>query len=120
MHNSHSSFDIAFHLVLVTKYRQNFPFLECISWKRIIEVYNKNEFSLVSYGSATNHIHILLNINKTSFDVAKFVNFIKSESSFRFRYEYRSLWPGWQNGYYVCSVGKKSVKKVRKYISSQS
>ena len=120
MHNSHSNFELNFHLVFVTKFRRFFPYFLNYNFEKKINNFNDKEFTFDSIGVGSNHIHLLIHVNNTNFNLAKLVSFLKSDSSWQFRNVYRLHWPSWQNGFFVASVGKNSVRRVKKYLSQQS
>jgi len=120
MHNSHSSFELNFHLVFVTKCRREFFFFSQFDWLKACEKFSDGNLHFNKIGFAKNHVHLLVYSTSTEFNIAKFVNRIKTESSILFGNLYPLRWSGWQNGFFVSTVGKNSVRKVKKYLSHQS
>ena len=120
MHNSHSSFDLNFHLVFVTKCRKDFFFFSQFGWRNACEKVSDENLHFNKIGFAKNHVHLLVYSSTTNFDLAKFVNRLKTESSILFSTLHPLSWPKWQNGFFVASVGKNSIKRVSKYLSKQS
>ena len=73
---------------------------------------------LVLLGASTNHVHLLLQID-TKRPICKSVEIIKSISSKKFKKLSGSSWHGWQNGYFISSVGRSTKSKVKKYLENQ-
>ena len=120
MHNSHSSFELNFHLVFVTKYRKKFPYFYQFNWSSACSNLSDGCFQLVDIGFAKNHVHLLVIATGTEFNLAELANRLKTESSIFFKNLFPLSWPFWQTGFFVASVGKSSIKRVSKYLSKQS
>lgn len=112
--NSHSISNIVLHLVLVTKYRKNFTFERSVLASAVASATCKLE----KIGIANNHVHLLIEV-PASRSVSKVIEIIKSVSSKKFISLFPSSWIGWQNGYYIASVGRTSKSKVEKYLDNQ-
>jgi REP element-mobilizing transposase RayT len=51
--------------------------------------------------------------------ICKTVEIIKSISSKKFKKLSGSDWHGWQNGYFISSVGRSTKSKIKKYLDEQ-
>ncbi len=111
---SHSISDISLHLVLVTKYRRDFNFNSVIMGEAVAS----SGAILEQIGISTNHVHLLLQID-TKRPICKTVEIIKSVSSKKFKKKAGEAWHGWQNGYFISSVGRSTKSKIKKYLENQ-
>jgi REP element-mobilizing transposase RayT len=111
---AHSVSDISLHLVLVTKYRRDYNFNSAV----LAEATASASAVLEQIGISTNHVHLLLQID-TKRPICKTVEIIKSLSSKKFRKLSGSDWHGWQNGYFISSVGRSTKSKIKKYLEEQ-
>lgn len=118
---NHSLIEVDLHLVLVTKYRKPFPFVsfKCpsrVEW--VGKICQSAHCKLLDIGFSENHWHLLISVGSV-WPISKTVEIIKTLTSKAFKKKYGHFWSGWQCGYYICSVGKSSVSRVRKYLSNQ-
>jgi REP element-mobilizing transposase RayT len=111
---AHSVSDISLHLVLVTKYRRDFNFNSVV----LAEATASANAVLEQIGISTNHVHLLLQID-TKRPICKTVEIIKSVSSKKFKKKAGEDWHGWQNGYFISSVGRSTKSKIKKYLEEQ-
>jgi len=124
----HSVYNIKFHLVLVTKYRN-----KCLN-KQIIDELNliftdtcdKWEVSLLEFGAEQDHVHLLIDFNPT-IQPSKFVNNLKTVSSRLVRKKFQShlsqfYWKPvlWSRSYCLVSTGGAPLEVIKKYIENQN
>lgn len=112
--SSHSVSILAYHIVLVTKYR-----LKEISQKEMYIVKAKaEEISMVKeIGFEKDHIHLLIQASP-SLSVAEIIKHIKVESTKEIRKENKN-WTGWKRGYFASSVSEMNLEVVDEYIKNQ-
>lgn len=122
-----SSFDLNYHLVLVTKYRH--PVIKGLIASSLEEyIYNyfsNNKVSIKEYNENLDHIHILFE-GKPNLNLANFVNGLKSNSSKFIRKKYQDelskyYWKPyfWSNSYFIGCVSERSEDIVKAYIKNQ-
>ncbi len=123
----HCSYNINYHLVLVTKYKK-----KCLS-----EDINKNlkitfeklltkwESNLLEFRGESDHIHLIFNSNPTV-QPSKLVNTLKTVSSRYIRRDFKLFLEKfytepifWSRAYCLVSVGGEENEIVEKYIQRQ-
>jgi len=119
MKNSHSTTELFYHLVLVTKFRQKFDFNVEIVKSECEKQFAKK----VICNAGNDHIHILFELSP-NISISYFVNRIKSNLSRYFnktnnRKPIKQVWPDFQTGYFCKSVGSSALSEVKKYIENQ-
>ena len=112
---NHSVSVIAYHIVLVTKYRHN-VITEEIKQKIATTVSNLS-FSCLEINGEEDHLHILLQAPPT-IAPAKIVQKIKAVSSLEIK-TIMPTWLSWKRGYYLSTVSDNSVENVKRYIQNQ-
>lgn len=116
MKNSHSFSELKFHLVLVTRFRHDFP-LEAEDYLEMENVISGLNLDLLELTWNKNHFHILFEMHPYD-NISNIVMKVKSMFSMRMQQRYIS-WPCFQTGYYCASVGKSELNIVQNYINSQ-
>ena len=112
---NHSVSVIAYHIVLVTKYRHD-NITEVI--KNIIQnVVKSCSYACLEINGEEDHIHLLLQAPPTVAP-ARIVQKIKAVSSMEIK-KIDQSWESWKRGYYLCTVSDNSVENVRRYIQNQ-
>jgi putative transposase len=89
-------------------------------------LYNKLSI-IIEINSEKDHIHFILSVRPTSFNIFTIINIFKSSSSMVVRDEYTGIlnvYYGknvkfWSRSYFVSSVGKVSLKTLIHYIENQ-
>jgi|WetSurMetagenome_2_1015567.scaffolds.fasta_scaffold09739_3 putative transposase len=117
MKNSHSFTELTYHLVLVPKYRKEFPNNDASLAVLGGYLYLLN-CELIEIGGSKDHVHILFEA-KPNVAISDIVCKLKAKSSHAFKKEY-PFWNGWANGYYCATVGKSSISKITNYIQNQN
>lgn len=127
--NRHSCYNLKYHLVVVTKYRNkiiNNNILE-----RIKEISNRLfkdnwECDILSFNGEEDHIHILFEA-PPQVQLSKLINNFKTVTSRLIRKEFKNYldkfyWKPyfWSNSYLVLSVGGAPIEIVKTYIENQS
>mgnify|MGYP006000713087 FL=1 len=126
--NNHSVFDMKYHLVLVTKYRnkcftgsilnslQEICASQCAKW----------DVQLLEFGGESDHIHLMIELNPT-IEPAKFVNNLKTVSSRLLRKKYREhlkryYWKPvlWSRSYCLLTAGGAPLETLKAYIQNQN
>lgn len=125
--NRHSIYDLNYHLVVVTKYRN-----KCINQsvmeelksiaKRLIE---GKKGSLIEFNGEEDHIHLLIEF-PPQVELAKWINSFKTVSSRLIRKQFKDYlekyyWKDvfWSRSYFVATTGGVSIEVIKKYIEEQ-
>lgn len=127
---SNSAFRLLYHLVLVTKFRNDSLTGEML--ERLAEIFDltlaKWDCELIEFGGEANHAHILFEAIP-SVDLSKLVNNLKTVSSRLMRKEYaehlkRFYWSEkpmfWSGSYALITVGTQApLEKLIQYVQNQ-
>ena len=123
----HCVYDMKYHLVLVTKYRNKCFTSEILdSLKEICENQCKKwSIDLLEFGGESDHIHLMLGLNPT-IEPAKFINSLKTVTSRLVRKQYADhlkqfYWKPvlWSRAYCLLTVGGASLEVLKEYIQNQ-
>lgn len=126
--NRHSVYDLEYHLVVCTRYRQ--PVLTGDIRKRLVEIscslIEDNYGCIISAIETDNdHIHIMFEA-PPQVQLSKLVNSYKTVTSRLIRKEFGDAlksyyWEPlfWSDSYFVCTMSERSHAAVKKYIRSQ-
>ena len=123
----HTTYDLKYHLVLVTKYRKKCLSPEILDYLEHVfrDLCEKWEIELLEFGGEADHVHLLLNAHP-SLEIGKLVNNLKTVSSRYTRKNHfdhinRYIWGGglWTRAYYISSVGGAPLSTIKKYIENQ-
>ncbi len=123
----HCTYNLQYHLVLVTKYRKRC--IDAQMLERLEEIFEalceKWEGKLVEFNGEADHVHLLVDLNPKT-QLTKFVNNIKTVSSRRIRKEYASeleehYWKPvfWSRSYCVVTCGGAPLSVLKQYIQGQ-
>ena len=112
---NHSTSIIAYHIVLVTKYRNK----ELKDEEEEIVKEEANKIGEVREigKDMDDHVHILIQASPT-LSPMKIVKSIKEKSSKRIK-ESNKKWQGWSRGYFLATVSDNSLEAVDEYIKNQ-
>lgn len=127
---SNSAFRLLYHLVLVTKFRNDSLTEEMLD--RLQEIFAltlaKWNCELIEFGGEANHVHILFEAIP-SIDLSKLVNNLKTVSSRLMRKEYAAhlkkfYWSEkpmfWGGSYALITVGTQApLEKLIQYVQNQ-
>lgn len=125
--NRHSIYNLKYHLVVVTKYRNRcinediLNFLKNYS-KKLIEDRNG---SLIEFNGEEDHIHLLFEL-PPQVELAKFINGFKTATSRLVRKNYANhlsnyYWKDvfWSRSYFIATTGGVSIDVIKQYIENQ-
>lgn len=118
-----AAFRLFFHLVFSTRFRfralrggAEGRFLEIL-----LDVAQEQGVHILAVSINEEHVHLLLSL-QPHHAISEVVKSIKGRSSRLLRQEYPTLQPEshlWTSGYYVDSLGEKSVPQILAYIQTQ-
>lgn len=125
--NRHSVYNLKFHLVVVTKYRN-----KCITPEMLEDLMTiskdfleKKGGSLIEMNGESDHIHILFEI-PPQVELASMVCSLKTVTSRLIRKKYseylkKFYWEPvfWSRSYCILSTGGATIDTIRKYIENQ-
>ena len=127
-HNRHSTYDLEYHLVVVTKYRH--PVLTKELTKRLIKLSHRViedcwSGKIFEINTSIDHIHILLEASPQT-QLSKLINNYKTVTSRMLRKEFADFlapyyWKPyfWSKSYFVASVSERTHDAVIHYIENQ-
>jgi len=120
-------YDLNYHLVLVTKYRNkviNQAMLERLH-QIFLEQCEHWSVRLVEFNGEADHVHLLINAHP-AMDLSKFINSIKTVSSRLIRKEYKEhvskyYWKPyfWTRAYCLLTTGGAPIDVIKAYIENQ-
>ena len=123
---SHSSYDIKYHIVWITKYRK--PVMIGAIAKRLQEILRQvcaqNDVQILSGHISKDHVHMLVSV-PPHLSVSKLVQYMKGNSSHKLQMEYKKLnkqyWGRhlWARGYFAASTGNVTDEIIAEYIQNQ-
>ena len=119
----HAKYDIKYHIVLVTKYRDKILNNEiCQRLKLLlIQTCQSRGITILSGHIAKDHVHILVSC-PPSLSPSKIVQYLKGRSSRILQSEYPQLrkryWGQhlWARGYFCATVGTITEEMIKEYI----
>jgi len=124
--SSHTTYDIKYHLVWITKYRK--PVLTGEIAKRcrelIREICLSKEVEILKGHISKEHVHIFVSV-PPHISVSSLMQSIKGKSSRKMMMEYnalsRTFWGRhiWARGYFVASSGNVTDEVIMQYIELQ-
>jgi len=124
--SSHTTYDIKFHLVWITKYRKAVLTGEIAKRVRelIREICRTCDVEIIRGHVAKDHVHIFVSA-PPHISVSKLMQSIKGKSSRKMMSEFRNLskqfWGRhiWGRGYFVASSGNVTDEVIMQYIELQ-
>jgi len=123
----HCVYDMKYHLVLVTKYRNKCFTSEILDRLEIIcsNLCEKWDVEILEFGGEADHIHLMLGFNPTIMP-SKFINSLKTVTSRLIRKEYaehmkKYYWKPvlWSRAYCLLTAGGARLEKLKEYIENQ-
>ena len=124
--SSHTTYDIKYHLVWITKYRK--PVLTGEIAKRcrelIREICLSKDVEILKGHISKEHVHIFVSV-PPHISVSSLMQSIKGKSSRKMMMEYKALsrtfWGRhiWARGYFVASSGNVTDEVIMQYIELQ-
>lgn len=127
--NRHSCYNLKYHLVVVTKYRNKVINKEigerlCMIAKTIFN--DKWNSPIIEINYEYDHIHILFE-SQPQIQLSKLINNFKTVSSRLIRKEFdkhisKFYWEPyfWSNSYLILSTGGATIDIIKKYIKNQN
>jgi putative transposase len=124
--SSHTTYDIKFHLVWITKYRKGVLTGEIAKRTRelIREICRTWDVEIIRGHVGKDHVHIFVSV-PPHISVSKLMQSIKGKSSRKMMSEFRNLsrqfWGRhiWGRGYFVASSGNVTDEVIMQYIELQ-
>jgi len=124
--SAHSTFDIKYHIVWITKYRK--PVITgkiAVRTRELIRgICQTNEVEILAGHVGKDHIHLLVSV-PPHLSASKLVQYLKGTSSRKLQMEYKELnkqfWGQhlWARGYFVASSGNVTDEVIQQYILNQ-
>ena len=124
----HCTYNLNYHLVLVTKYRRKCITAVILSRLKTIceELTQKWDGELLEFNGESEHVHLLITLNPKAV-LSIFVNNLKTVSSRRLRKEFlphltKFYWNKpvfWSRTYCILSCGGAPLSVIKQYIEQQ-
>ena len=123
---AHTKHRVMYHIVWLPKYRKRIlkGSLANRVKELLVECAEVNGWKIEELSIQPDHVHMLAQL-RPDISVSKVIQLFKSKSSRIIRKEYPSLiefyWGDsfWSDGFFVETVGKVNMEKIREYIKSQ-
>ena len=124
--SSHTTYDIKYHLVWITKYRKPVLTGEIANRVRelIREICKSKEIEIIKGHVSRDHVHIFVSV-PPHISVSHVMQSLKGKTSRKMMSEFKSLsrtfWGRhiWARGYFVASSGNVTDEVIMKYIEMQ-
>jgi putative transposase len=125
--SAHATFELKYHLVLVTKYRHKVLTAEMLEHLRehFAELLVSWRCELIEFGGEPDHVHLLFEAHP-ALEMAGLVNNLKTASARKLKKPFAEhlkpfyCKPGfWHRAYYLGSVGNASLETVKRYVEQQ-
>lgn len=124
--SSHSTYDLKYHIVWITKYRKQVLIGEVATKVRelIREICKANDIEIIKGHVSKDHIHLFISA-PPYLSISKIVQYIKGKSSRKilshFKHLEQQFWGRhfWARGYFVASSGNITDEVIMKYIEQQ-
>lgn len=123
---SHSTYDLKYHIVWITKYRKKVLKGEvAVKVRELIrEICKGNDIEILKGHVSVDHVHLFVSI-PPHLSISKVVQYLKGKSSRKLLFAFKSLqqqfWGRhlWARGYFVASSGNVTDEVIMKYIEEQ-
>jgi len=123
---SHTKHRLMYHIIWLPKYRKRV--LKGALAKRVKELLEEcaeiNDWNIEELNIQSDHVHVLAQL-RPDISISKVVQLFKGKSSRIIRKEFPSLrefyWGNslWADGFFVETVGKVNIEKIKEYIKGQ-
>ena len=123
----HCTFNLQYHLVLVTKYRRkviNQPILQKME-EHFKYLFERWESELLEFNGEPDHVHLLISLNPKT-NPSKFVNNLKTVTSRIIRRDFPERVNGfyskpvfWSRTYCLITCGGAPLSVLKQYIENQ-
>ena len=125
-HSSHSTYDIKYHLVWITKYRKAIlTGIYAEAARDIIrDICKANDVEILKGHISKDHIHLLVSA-PPHIAISRLMQYIKGKSSYKLMNKFKDFkkhfWGRhmWARGYFVATSGTVTDEIIAKYISEQ-
>jgi putative transposase len=124
--SSHTTYDLKYHLVWITKYRK--PVLSGETAKRarelIREICRAQDVEIIKGHISRDHVHVFVSV-PPHLSISRLMQSIKGKSSRKMLSEFKSLsrafWGRhiWARGYFAASSGNVTDEVIMQYIELQ-
>ena len=124
--NSHSVYDIKYHIIWVTKYR--YQVLKGDIAKRLRELLRQGcearKITIIKGAVGKDHVHMLISC-PTDLAPSQIAQYLKGRSSHLIQEEFPELkkryWGQhlWARGYFCATVGSVDAETIKQYIENQ-
>lgn len=123
---SHSTYDLKYHIVWITKYRKK-VLSGLIAEKTrdlIREICKANDVEIIKGHVSQDHIHLFVSV-PPNISISQLLQFLKGKSSYKLMFGFKELqkqfWGQhlWARGYFACSSGNITDEVIMKYIENQ-
>jgi putative transposase len=123
---SHSTYDLKYHIVWITKYRKKVLKGEVgVKLRELIrEICKGNDIEILKGHVSVDHVHLFVSV-PPHLSISKVVQYLKGKSSrkllFAFKQLQQQFWGRhlWARGYFVASSGNVTDEVIMKYIEEQ-
>ena len=125
--SSHSTYDLKYHLVWITKYRKQV--LEGIIGNRVREIVREicrtQEVDIIRGHVSKDHVHLFVSV-PPHLAVSKLMQYLKGKTSRKLLMEYsgirKQFWGRhiWARGYFAASSGNITDEVIMEYIRNQN
>lgn len=124
--SAHSTYDIKYHIVWITKYRKAIIMGEIAHRTREIirQICGANDVEILAGHVGKDHIHLLVSV-PPHLSASKLVQYLKGNSSHKLQMEYKDIQKQycgkhlWARGYFVASSGNVTDEVIAEYIKTQ-
>ena len=124
--SSHTTYDLKYHLVWITKYRKSVLQGEIAKRVRelIREVCRSKDVEIIKGHISRDHVHIFVSV-PPHLSISRLMQAIKGKSSWKMMSEFktlsRSFWGRhiWARGYFAASSGNVTDEVIMQYIELQ-
>ena len=123
---AHTTYDIKYHIVWITKYRK--PIITGKIAERTRELLRQicktNEVEVLAGHVSKDHVHMLISV-PPHISASKLVQYLKGNTSRKLQQEFKELnkiyWGQhiWARGYFVASSGNVTDEVIMEYIKTQ-
>lgn len=123
---SHSTYDLKYHIVWITKYRKKV--LNGVIAEKcrdlIREICKTNDVEIIKGHVSQDHVHLFVSV-PPNISISQLLQFLKGKSSYKMMFSFKELqkqfWGQhlWARGYFVCSSGNITDEVIMNYIENQ-
>ena len=123
---SHSTYDLKYHIVWITKYRKKV--LQGLIAERtrelIREICKTNDVEIIKGHVSQDHVHLFVSV-PPNISISQLLQYLKGKSSrkllFGFKELQKQFWGKhlWARGYFACSSGNITDEVIMQYIENQ-